>query len=83
MVFLPVWIQDEDGGSPFNRVALYQRLIFVEVNLKRNEITFDGETDIGIGIGNSCQLLAPNSEIVIKIHQDKLLFFLRFCSRRC
>jgi hypothetical protein len=51
--------------------------------LKRNEIVLHGETDVWIGIGNSCQLLAPDSEIIIIVHQDKLFFLLRPCPRRC
>jgi len=70
MVLLPVRIQDDDGGSPLNGIALHQSLVFVEINLKGNEVILHRETDIRVGIGNSCQLLAPNSEIVIEVHQD-------------
>jgi len=70
MVLLPFRIHDDDGRSPLNGIALHQSLVLVEVNLKGNEVILYGETDIGVGIGNSCQLLAPQSEIVIEVHQD-------------
>jgi hypothetical protein len=83
MMFLPVRIQDDDRGGPFNSITFHQSFVFVEINLKRNEVILYSETDIGIGISNSCQLLAPNSEIIIEVHQDKLLFLSRLCFRRC
>ena len=52
--------------------------ILIKINLKRNEILLDRRTDIGIGISNSCQLLASNSEVIIKVHQDQFLFLFRF-----
>lgn len=79
VVFLPVGLQDDDGRGPLDGIAFHQSLIFVEINLKGNEIILNRETDIGIGVSNSCQLLTPNSEIIIKVHQDKFFFFLCLC----
>jgi hypothetical protein len=79
VVFFPVGIQDDDRRGPLDGIAFHQSLVFVEINLKGYKIILYRETDIGIGVSNSCQLLAANSEIIIKVHQDKLLFFLCLC----
>ena len=70
MVFVAIRIQDNDGGGPFNGKSLHQSLVFVEINLKGNEVILYSETDIRIGVSNSCQLLAPNSEVVVEVHQN-------------
>jgi hypothetical protein len=38
--------------------------------LKGNEVILHRKTDIRIGVSNSCQLLAPDSEIIIEVHQN-------------
>jgi hypothetical protein len=81
MMFLTVRIQDDDRRRPFHRIPFHQCFVFVKIDLKRNKVIFHGKTDIGIGISNSCQLLASNSEIIIKIYQDKLLFLSCLCLR--
>ena len=63
-------------------MPFYQSLVLVEINLEGNEAILNRKTDIGIGVSNSCQLLAPNSEIIKKVHQNQFLFLLRLCLRR-
>jgi hypothetical protein len=38
--------------------------------LNGNEVFLHRKADIRIGVSNSCQLLTPNSEIVIEVHQN-------------
>lgn len=70
MVLAPLRIKNDDGGGPFDRIALHHGFVLVEVNLNGNEIISHSSTDIRIGVSNSCQLLAPDSEIVIEVHQN-------------
>ncbi len=83
MVLLAVRIQNDDRGGPFYCIPLDERFVLVEINLKRYKIILYRETDIRIGVSNSCQLLASDSEIIIKIDQDQFLFLLRLCLSRC
>ena len=85
-MFISIDIQDDDGGSPIHSEAIDQRLILVEINLKRDKTLRNRKRDIGIGIGNSLQLLASDSKLVVEIDQDQLLLLpclrLRRCQRR-
>jgi hypothetical protein len=81
-MLIAICIQDDDCRSPFNPISFHQNLILVKIDLEGSEILLNRRTDIGIGISNSCQLLAPNSEIVIKVHQDQFLLLLRLCLGR-
>jgi len=83
VVLIAIQVHDDDRWSPFDTVPFDQSLAFIEVNLEGNEILLYRGTDIRIGVSNSCQLLAPNSEIVIKVHQNQ--FFPLLCLRfgRC
>jgi hypothetical protein len=73
-MFIPLRIQNHYRRGPFDAVSFHQSLILNEINLKGNEIVLHSITDIGVRVSNSCQLFAPNSEVVIKVHQNKLLF---------
>jgi hypothetical protein len=83
MMFIPIGIQDDNGWSPIYAEAIDQGLILVEINLKGDETLRNRKTDIGIGVGNSFQLLAPYSKLVIKIDQDQLFLLLCLRLSRC
>jgi len=70
VVFTTISVQNNDGRCPFDTKSLYQNLVLIEIDLDGNEIFLHGKADIGIGVSNSCQLLASKSKIVIKVHQD-------------
>ena len=76
-----IGIQDNQRRGPFHAKSV-DHLLIADFKLKRDEVAFYGTANIGIGIGNSCQLLTPYSETIVKIHQDQLILFLRpFLSR--
>jgi len=83
VVLIAIQVQDDDRWSPFDTVPFDQSLAIIEVNLEGNEILLYRSTDIRIGVSNSCQLLAPNSEIVIKVHQNQFFPLLCLCFGRC
>jgi len=68
MVLSSFRIQYDYRRGPFHTESVNHRLILAKIDLEGNEILLHIRTDIGIGISNSCQLLAPNSEVIIKIH---------------
>jgi len=77
VVFTPICVQENDGRCPLDAKPVYRGLILIEINLDGDEIFLDGKTDIGIGVSNSCQLLATDSEVVIEVHQDQFFLFFR------
>ena len=79
VVFIAISVEDNDGGGPFDTKSLNQGLVLIEINLNGNEFLFHGEADVRIGVGNSCQLLTPNSEVIVKVHQDQFFLLLRLC----
>ena len=83
VMFAIIGVQDDEGRGPFDTEAIDQSLILVEIDLERNEVLLNGKTDIGVRISNSFQLLAPYSEVIVKIHQDQSLLLpcLRLCLR--
>lgn len=83
MMFIAVGVKDDDGGSPLYVKAGDQGLVLHEIDLKGNEALLDRKTDVGIGIGNSFQLLTPHSKPVVEIGQDQLLLFPRLRLGRC
>ena len=83
MMFIPIGIQDDNGWSPIHAEAIDQGLILVEINLKGDETLRNRKADIGIGVGNSFQLLAAYSKLVIKIDQDQLFLLLCLRLSRC
>jgi len=83
VVLIAIQVHDDDRWSPFDTVPFDQSLALIEVNLEGNEILLYRSTDIRIGVSNSCQLLAPNSEIVIKVHQNQFFPLLCLCFGRC
>jgi hypothetical protein len=70
VVFVAICIQDNDGRCPFDKKSLHQSLVLVKIDLDGNEIFLYRKTNIRIGVSNSCQLLAPYSEIIIEVHQN-------------
>ncbi len=70
MVLIAISVEDNDGRCPFDGKSLNQGLVLIEINLDGNEVFLHGKVDIGIGVSNSCQLLATDSKVVIKVHQD-------------
>ena len=76
MVLLALWIQDDNGGSPFHTESAHQGLVLVEINLEGDKTLLNGKADVRIGVRNSLQLLTPNSEVIVVIHQDQFLLFL-------
>jgi len=70
VMLIAIQIQDDDRWSPFNAVPFDQSLALIEVNLEGDEILLYRSTDIRIGVSNSCQLLAPNSEVIVEVHQN-------------
>lgn len=81
MVLVAIGIQDDDGWSPFDSIALHRGSVLIEVNLDGNEIALDSKTDIRIGVSNSCQLLTPDSKIIIEVHQNQFLSLFCLCLR--
>jgi hypothetical protein len=79
MVFIAISVEDNDGGCPFDAKSLNQGLVLIEINLDGNEVFLHGKADIGIRVSNSCQLLATDSKVVKKIHQDQLFLLFRLC----
>ena len=79
VVLIAVQIQEDHGGSPFHTEPAHQRLVLAEIDLKGNEAFLNSKTDVRIGIGDSLQLLTPNSEVIIIIHQDQFLFLPCLC----
>ncbi len=77
MVLAAVCVHENDGRSPFDAESVDQGFVLIEIDLDGNEIFLDGKTDIRIGVRNSCQLLATDSEIIIKVHQDQFFLLLR------
>ena len=75
-MFISIGIQDDHRWSPFDTEPVDEGLILIKIDLERNKTLFDCKNDIRIRIGNSFQLLTPNSEVVIKIHQDQFLLLL-------
>lgn len=82
MVLLTLWIQNDNAGSPFHTESAHQGLVLVEINLEGNKTLLNGKTDVRIGIRNSLQLFAPNSEVIVIIHQNQFLLFLCLCLGR-
>ena len=68
VVLAAIRVHENDGRSPFDAESVYQGLVLIEINLDGDEIFLDGKTDVGIGVSNSCQLLATDSEIIIEVH---------------
>ena len=79
VVFTAISVEENDGRCPFDTKSLNQGLVLIEINLDGYEVFLHRKADIGIGVSNSCQLLATNSEVVVKVHQDQ--FFLSLCLR--
>ncbi len=79
VVLTAIYVQDNDARCPFDAESVYQGFVLIEINLDGDEIFFEGKTDIGIGVSNSCQLLATDSEVVIEVHQDQFLLLFRHC----
>jgi len=68
VVLIAIQVQNGDRWSPFDTIPFDQSLALIEVNLEGNKILLYRSTYIRIRVSNSCQLLASNSEIVIKVH---------------
>lgn len=71
-----VGIQDDQRWSPFHAESV-DHLLITDFKLKGNEVAFYSSANIWIGVGNSCQLLTPYSEAIVKVHQDQPLLLLR------
>ena len=78
VMFAAIGVENNDGRCPFDTKSLNQGLVLIEINLDGDEVFLHRKADIGIGVGNSCQLLTPNSEVVVKVYQDQFFLFLRF-----
>jgi hypothetical protein len=77
VVLTAISVEENDGRCPFDAKSLNQGLVLIEIDLDGNEVFLHRKADIGIGVSNSCQLLTPNSVVVVKVHQDQ--FFLLLC----
>jgi len=79
VVLIAISVEENDGRCPFDAKSLNQGLVLIEINLDGNEVFLHREADIRIGVSNSCQLLAPHSKVIVKVHQDQFFPLLRLC----
>jgi len=79
VVLAAICVQDNDGRCPFDAKSVYQGLVLIQINLDGNEVFLHRKADVGIGVSNSCQLLATDSKVVIKVHQDQFFLLFRLC----